>query len=197
MEAVHDPRARLRRMHEVLLEGRPATEMRVSAARQLRCCMRLVQRVWGGRYLAGPASGRARERAPARGSACARSRGSTFCPASCPPYWRERTRERALACRSRTLESLLHAAPTGRRQCQRLQEPLGMRAQCSPAVCHPALHMLRARTHVRQSAHTHERQRARTHASVTMNHLSLFARPHALTTVVFDDDGEDLRVSAV
>jgi hypothetical protein len=197
MEAVHDPRARLRRMHEVLLEGRPATEMRVSAARQLRCCMRLVQRVWGGRYLAGPASGRARERAPARGSACARSRGSTFCPASCPPYRRERTRERALACRSRTLESLLHAAPTGRRQCQRLQEPLGMRAQCSPAVCHPALHMPRARTHVRQSAHTHERQRARTHASVTMNHLSLSARPHALTTVVFDDDGEDLRVSAV
>jgi hypothetical protein len=68
MEAVHDPRARLRRMHEVLLEGRPATEMRVSAARQLRCCMRLVQRVWGGRYLAGPASGRARERAPAAGA---------------------------------------------------------------------------------------------------------------------------------
>jgi hypothetical protein len=57
MEAVHDPRARLRRMHEVLLERRPATEMRASAARPLRCCMRLVQRVWGGSYLAGPASG--------------------------------------------------------------------------------------------------------------------------------------------
>ena len=89
--------------------------------------------------------------------------------------------ERALACRSRTLESLHHAAPAGRRQCQRPQEPLGMRAQCSPAVCHPALHRPRVRTHVRQSARTRERQRARTHASLTMNHLSLSARPHART----------------
>jgi hypothetical protein len=33
-----------------------------------------------------------------------------------------------------------HQAPRGGGRCQRLQEPLGMRAQCAPAVCHPAPH---------------------------------------------------------
>ena len=163
MEAVHDPRARLRRMHEVLLERRPATEMRASAARPLRCCMRLVQRVWGGSYLAGPASGpTGRRQMPATSRATGHAR-PVF--ASCVP-----------PCSA-------HAARTYTRATERAYTRETARAYTRETEC----------------AYTLETARAYTRVCNDEPSLSFCppARPHALTTVIFDDDGEDLRVSAV